>query len=153
MMNRRGASGIDGESTEQFDSELEQRVGEICARLRAGTYRAPRMRRVEIPKGPGTTGVNKLGMQIVEDRLLQRAVARILEAIFEADFCDFSYGYRPRRNPHHALQALRVQIVTGKVSHVCEGRYPGVFHPRQSSVDAADGGPAHCGPSHSELDW
>jgi len=53
MMNRRAASGIDGESTEQFESELKQRVEEICTQLRAGAYRAPPVRRVEIPKGPG----------------------------------------------------------------------------------------------------
>lgn len=128
MMNRRGASGIDGESTKQFESELEQRVQEICARLKAGAYRAPPVRRVEIPKGPGKTGTRPLGIPTVEDRLLQRAVARILEAIFEADFCDFSYGYRSGRSPHHALQALRLQIVTKKVSHVYEADIRGYFN-------------------------
>ena len=120
MMNRRPASGIDGESTEQFERELEQRVEEICAQLRSGTYRAPPVRRVDIPKGPGKTGMRPLGIPTVSDRLLQRAVARILDAVFEADFLDCSYGFRPGRNPHHALQALRVQIVTKKVSHVFE---------------------------------
>jgi len=120
MMNRRAASGIDGESTEQFESELERRVEEICAQLRADTYRAPPVRRVDIPKGPGKTGMRPLGIPTVADRLLQRAVARILDAVFEADFLDCSYGFRPGRNPHHALQALRVQIVTKKVSHVFE---------------------------------
>ena len=128
MINRRGASGIDGESTTQFESELEQRVQEICDRLKAGAYRAPPVRRVEIPKGPGKTGTRPLGIPTVEDRLLQRAVARILEAIFEADFCDFSYGFRPGRNPHHALQALRLQIVTKKVSHVYEADIRGYFN-------------------------
>jgi RNA-directed DNA polymerase len=127
LMNRRGASGIDGESTQQFEGELEQRVQEICVRLKAGAYRAPPVRRVEIPKGPGKTGTRPLGIPTVEDRLLQRAVARILEAIFEADFCDFSYGFRPGRNPHHALQALRLQIVTKKVSHVYEADIRGYF--------------------------
>jgi RNA-directed DNA polymerase len=127
MMNRHGASGIDGESTEQFESGLEQRVQEICARLKAGVYRAPPVRRVEIPKGPGKSGTRPLGIPTVADRLLQRAVARILEAIFEADFCDFSYGFRPGRNPHHALQALRLQIVTKKVSHVYEADIRGYF--------------------------
>lgn len=128
MMNRRGASGIDAESTEQFASELEQRVQEICARHKAGAYRAPPVRRVDIPKGPGKVGTRPLGIPTVGDRLLQRAVARILEAIFEADFCDFSYGYRPGRNPHHALQALRLQIVTKKVSHVYEADIRGYFN-------------------------
>ena len=120
MMNRKAASGIDGESTEQFASEMEERVQEICAQLRAGTYRAPPVRRVEIPKGPGKSGTRPLGIPTVADRLLQRAVARILEAVFEADFLDCSFGFRPGRNPHHALQALRLQIVTKKVSHVFE---------------------------------
>src|SRR6202022_3839424 len=62
MMNRRAASGIDGESTEQFESELKQRVEEICAQLRAGAYRAPAVRLVEIPKGPGKTGTRPLAI-------------------------------------------------------------------------------------------
>ena len=65
MMNRRGASGIDGESAKQFESELEQRVQNICARLKAGTYRAPPVRRVDIPKGPGKTGTRPLGIPMV----------------------------------------------------------------------------------------
>lgn len=128
MMNRRGASGIDGESTKQFESGLEQRVQGICARLKAGAYRAPPVRRVEIPKGPGKSGTRPLGIPTVEDRLLQRAVARVLEAVFEADFCDFSYGFRPGRSPHHALQALRLQVVTKKVSHVYEADIRGYFN-------------------------
>jgi retron-type reverse transcriptase len=86
MINRQGAGGIDGESIEQFESTLEQRLQEICERLKAGAYQAPPVRRVEIPKGPGKTGTRPLGIPTVADRLLQKAVARILEAIFEADF-------------------------------------------------------------------
>src|SRR5881296_983157 len=119
-INRRGAGGVDGESIEQFESELEQRVREISERLKAGTYRAPPVRRVDIPKGPGKSGTRPLGIPTVADRLLQKAVARILEAVFEADFLDCSYGFRPGRNPHHALQALRVQIVRKKVGQVFE---------------------------------
>ncbi len=79
-INRHGAGGVDGESIEQFESELEQRVQEICEQLRAGAYRAPPVRRVEIPKGPGKAGTRPLGIPTVADRLLQKAVARILEA-------------------------------------------------------------------------
>src|ERR1700693_4551378 len=117
-MNRRGASGVDGETTTEFEGELETRVQDICARLKAGTYRAPPVRRVEIPKGPGKVGTRPLGIPTVEDRLVQRAVARIVEAVFEADFLDCSYGFRPKRSPHYALQALRLQIVSKKVNHV-----------------------------------
>src|SRR5690349_9971714 len=120
MMNRKAASGIDGESTEQFASELEERVEEICKQLKAGTYRAPPVRRVEIPKGPGKVGTRPLGIPTAADRLLQRAVARILEAVFEADFLECSHGFRPGRNPHHALQALREEIVRKKVMQVFE---------------------------------
>ena len=129
MINRHGAGGVDGESIEQFESTLEERLQDICERLKAGAYRAPPVRRVEIPKGPGKTGTRPLGIPTVADRLLQKAVARILEAIFEADFCDVSYGYRPGRSPHDALRALREQIVTKKVSHVFEADIRGYFNP------------------------
>jgi group II intron reverse transcriptase/maturase len=126
-MNRRGAGGIDGESVEQFESELEQRIQGIYAQLKAGRYRAPPVRRVERPKGPGRTETRPLGIPTVADRLLQKAVASILEAIFEADFSDVSYGYRPGRSPHHALRALRGQIRTKKVNLVFEADIRGYF--------------------------
>src|ERR1700682_1717997 len=115
QMNRRGASGVDGETTTEFERELETRIQDICARLKAGTYRAPPVRRVEIPKGPGKVGTRPLGIPTVEDRLVQRAVARIVEAVFEADFLDCSYGFRPKRSAHHALRTVRLHIVTEKV--------------------------------------
>jgi len=127
QMNRHAAAGIDGESCEQFESELEQRVQEINQQVRAGTYRAPPVRRVEIPKGPGKVGTRPLGIPTASDRLLQRAVARILEAVFEADFLECSYGFRPGRSPHHALRAVRVQIVTKKVRYVAEADIRGYF--------------------------
>jgi len=119
-MNRRASGGVDGQSAEQFGRELETQVEAICAQLKAGTYRAPPVRRVDIPKGPGKVGTRPLGIPTVGDRLLQRAVARLLEAVFEADFLDCSHGFRPGRNPHHALRALREQIVTKKVMQVFE---------------------------------
>jgi RNA-directed DNA polymerase len=127
QMNRRGASGIDGETTQPFERALEARVQDICARLKAGTYRAPPVRRVAIPKGPGTEGTRPLGIPTVEDRLVQRAVARILDAVFEGDFLDCSYGFRPGRSPHQALRALRGIIVTKKVRHLFEADIRGCF--------------------------
>jgi RNA-directed DNA polymerase len=150
-INRKGASGIDGESIKQFESELEQRVQEICERLKAGAYQAPPVRRVEIPKGPGKTGTRPLGIPTVADRLLQKAVARILEAIFEADFCDVSYGYRPGRSPHHALRALREQIVIKKVSHIYEADIRGYFNHVSHAWLQKDGKGAYCGSGDSEL--
>src|SRR5215470_6317695 len=107
-MNRQASGGVDGQSAEQFGSELETQVEAICKQLKECSYHAPPVRRVEIPKGPGKVGTRPLGIPTVADRLLQRAVARILEAVFEADFLDCSYGFRPGRNAHHALQALRL---------------------------------------------
>ena len=104
---------------------MEARIEALCQRLKAGQYRAPPVRRVDIPKGEGKT--RPLGIPTVEDRLLQRAVARILMAIYEQDFLECSYGYRPGRNPHQALKALRDHIVTGKVRHVYEADIRGYF--------------------------
>ncbi len=112
QMNRRGASGVDGETTKEFEQDLGTRVQELCERLKQGTYRAPPVRRVEIPKGPGKAGTRPLGIPTVEDRLLQRAVARILEAVFEADFLKCSYGFRPGCNPHGA-RLLPAPAATG----------------------------------------
>jgi group II intron reverse transcriptase/maturase len=128
LMNRRGASGVDGETTQQFESEIETRILDIWERLKAGRYKAPPVRRVDIPKGPGKAGTRPLGIPTVEDRLVQRATARILEAVFEQDFLDCSYGFRPRRSPHHALRALRACIVTKKVRHVYEADIRGYFN-------------------------
>lgn len=126
LMNRRGASGIDGETTKEFERDLEERCRDIVTRLKANRYQAPPVRRVEIPKGEGKT--RPLGIPTVEDRLVQRAVARILEAIYEADFRPCSFGFRPGRSPHLALRVLRSQLIAGKVRHVFETDIRGYFN-------------------------
>lgn len=125
QMNRRAASGIDGETIQEYEQELDRRIEELVERLKTGNYKAPLIRQVEIPKGNGK--MRPLGIPTVEDRLVQRAVARILAAIYEQDFLDLSYGYRPGRSPHGALKALRTQIVTKKVRHVYEADIRGYF--------------------------
>jgi RNA-directed DNA polymerase len=125
QLNRKGASGIDGEPIEAFEANLEERLQALWQRLRAGRYQAPPVRRVEIPKGHGN--MRPLGIPTVEDRLLQRAVARILRAIYESEFLECSFGYRPGRNPHMALNALRDPIVTGKVRYGYETDIQGYF--------------------------
>ena len=117
-MNRRGAAGVDGESMREFEVDLDSRVAELYDRIRSGSYRPPPVRRVEIPKGGGR--VRPLGIPTVEDRLLQAAVARLLGAVFEEDFLECSFGYRPRRSAHDALRTLRKQMVVGKTMHVVE---------------------------------
>lgn len=124
-MNRRGAAGVDQETTKDFESNLEARCHDIVVRLKARRYQAPPVRRVEIPKGGGKT--RPLGIPTVEDRLVQRAVARILQAIYETDFLPCSYGFRPGKSPHDALRALRNQLMAGGVTTIFETDIRGFF--------------------------
>lgn len=126
MLNRKGAGGVDGETIKEFEENLDERILDVWQRMKDKRYKAPPVRRVDIDKGNGKT--RPLGIPTVEDRLVQRAVARILEAIFEKDFMDFSYGFRPGRNPHQALKALRKCIVTKKVRQVFEADIRGYFN-------------------------
>lgn len=126
QMNRRGASGVDQETTTEFASNLEGRCHDLVARLKARRYKAPPVRRVEIPKGEGKT--RPLGIPTVEDRLLQRAVARILSAIYEQDFLPCSYGFRPGRNPHQAIATLRDKAMAGRARCIFETDIRGFFN-------------------------
>jgi len=126
QMNRKGTSGVDGESTEDFERNLMERCEDIVARLWRRQYQAPPVRRVEIPKGGGKT--RPLGIPTVEDRLVQRAVARILEAIYEPEFLPCSYGFRPNKSPHLALRELRNHLMGGKVNWVFETDIRGFFN-------------------------
>lgn len=125
-MNKRGTSGVDKETTAEFAVDLHTRCENIVTRLKARSYQAPPVRRVEIPKGNGKT--RPLGIPTVEDRLLQRAVSRILEAIYEADFLPCSFGFRPKLSPHNALRELRNQLMAGGASRVFETDIRGFFN-------------------------
>ena len=105
-----GARGVDGQSAEQYAANLEVNLQSLLGRAKSGTYRAPPVRRVHIPKGSGTE-MRPLGIPTFEDKVLQRAVAMVLEAVYEQDFLDCSYGFRPGRSAHQALSALQNQTV------------------------------------------
>jgi group II intron reverse transcriptase/maturase len=98
------AAGVDGQTAEQYARDLERNLETLLARFRTGTYRAPPVRRVHIPKGDGRT--RPIGIPTLEDKVLQRAVAMVLEAVYEQDFHPCSYGFRPGRGAHGALGAL-----------------------------------------------
>ncbi len=100
-----GATGIDRETAQEFAEGLEERLRSLLERAKTGSYRAPPVRRVHIPKSNGET--RPLGIPTFEDNVLQRAVAMVLEAVYELDFLDCSYGFRPGRSAHQALDALR----------------------------------------------
>ncbi|MCG6964149.1 MAG: group II intron reverse transcriptase/maturase [Acidobacteria bacterium] len=100
-----GAVGVDEVSAEEYAAALEENLASLLDRFKTGTYYAPPVRRVEIPKGDGRS-TRPIGIPTFEDKVLQRAVAMVLEAVYEQDFCDCSYGFRPGRSAHDALEAL-----------------------------------------------
>lgn len=104
-----GATGVDGQSAAQYAQHLEANLRRLLDRAKSGTYRAPPVRRVYIPKGNGES--RSLGIPTIEDKILQRAVAMVLEAVYEQDFLDCSYGFRPGRSAHEALDDLQNQLV------------------------------------------
>ena len=104
-----GATGVDRQTAEEYAANLEGNLRSLLDRAKAGTYRAPPVRRVHIPKGSGAE-TRPIGIPTFEDKVLQRAVAMVLEAVYEQDFMDCSYGFRPGRSAHQALAALWVQM-------------------------------------------
>ena len=104
-----GAAGTDGVTAEEYAANLEDNLKRLLDRAKSGTYRAPPVKRVHIPKGDGST--RPLGMPSFEDKVLQRAVLMVLEPLYEQDFMDCSYGFRPKRSAHQALQSFWQQAM------------------------------------------
>lgn len=104
-----GAVGVDGRTADEYARELEKNLQSLLERAKSGTYRAPPVRRVHIPKVNGET--RPLGIPTFEDKVLQRAVAMVLEAVYEQDFLDCSYGFRPGRSAHELMDDLQNQVV------------------------------------------
>jgi group II intron reverse transcriptase/maturase len=100
-----GASGVDGQTAEEYAANLEENLQSLLSRFKTGTYHAPPVRRTYIPKADGKK-TRPIGIPTFEDKVLQRAVTMVLEAVYEQDFLDCSYGFRPSRSAHQALQAL-----------------------------------------------
>jgi RNA-directed DNA polymerase len=101
-----GAVGVDGVTAEQYEADLEANLASLLERLKSGRYRAPAVRRVHIPKPGKAKKTRPIGIPTLEDKVLQRAVLMVLESIYEQDFLDCSYGFRPGRSAHQALDAL-----------------------------------------------
>lgn len=114
-----GAAGIDGVTAQEYEANLDENLASLLERLKSGTYRAPPAKRVYIPKGDGSK-TRPIGIPTLEDKVLQRAVAMPLAAIYEQEFRDCSYGYRPRRGLHDALDALREGLMKMKGGVVIE---------------------------------
>jgi group II intron reverse transcriptase/maturase len=117
-LNPRAATGVDEVTWEDYGRDLEENLRDLHARVHRGGYRARPTRRAYIPKPDGR--LRPLGVAALEDKLLQRAVVEVLNGIYEADFLGFSYGFRPGRSPHDALDALAYGIDRKKVSWVLD---------------------------------
>jgi len=121
-----GAPGVDGQTAEAFAEQLEENLQRLVDQLKSGNYRAPPVRRVHIPKGDGSK-TRPIGIPTFEDKVLQRAVCMLLEAVFEQDFLDCSWGFRPGRSPHQALEALWTTINDFNGGWVLEADIRGFF--------------------------
>ncbi len=109
-LKRDAAPGIDGQTWEHYGEALEATLADLSERLKRGAYRAKPVKRAYIPKADGRQ--RPLGIPTLEDKLVQRTTVEVMNAIYETDFLGFSYGFRPGRNPHNALDALYAGLLT-----------------------------------------
>ena len=117
-LKKEAASGVDGETWRHYGETLEDNLQDLSHRLKRGAYRAKPVRRVYIPKADGRQ--RPLGVPALEDKIVQRAAVEVLSAIYETDFLGFSYGFRPGRSQHQALDALYTGLLTRKVNWVLD---------------------------------
>ena len=119
------AAGVNGQTWQAYGKELESNLQNLSDRLARGAYRAKPVKRVYIPKADGKQ--RPIGIPVLEDKIVQRAAVKVLNAIYETDFLGFSYGFRPGRSAHRALDALAVGIQTKKVSWLLDADIRGFF--------------------------
>jgi group II intron reverse transcriptase/maturase len=124
-LKKEAAAGVDGETWRHYGESLEANLQDLAERLKRGAYRAKPVRRVYIPKADGRQ--RPLGVTALEDKIAQRATVEVLNAIYETDFLGFSYGFRPGRSPHHALDALYTGLLRRKVNWVLDLDIKGFF--------------------------
>ncbi len=124
-LGRDRASGIDGVSWKEYGKELDENLANLVARMKVKRYKPQPAKRVYIPKNEHER--RPLGLPALEDKIVQKGIARILEAIYEADFLDCSYGFRPARNCHQAINAVDKTIMTKPIGYVIEADIKGYF--------------------------
>src|SRR6267143_1451783 len=124
-LKKEAAPGVDGETWQHYGEQLEVNLQDLSAKLKRGAYRAKPVRRVYIPKADGRQ--RPLGVPALEDKIVQRAAVEVLNAIYETDFLGFSYGFRPGRSQHQALDALYTGLLTRKVNWVLDLDIQGFF--------------------------
>jgi group II intron reverse transcriptase/maturase len=124
-LKRKAAPGVDGVSWQEYKPDLQERLIDLHSRVHRGTYRAKPSRRVYIEKADGRQ--RPLGIAALEDKIVQQAVVTVLNQIYEEDFLGFSYGFRPGRSQHQALDALSYALQYKKVSYVLDADIRGFF--------------------------
>ena len=124
-LKRDAAPGVDGQTWRSYGQDLEANLQDLSARLKRGAYQAKPARRAYIPKPDGRR--RPLGVVVLEDKIVQRATTGVLNAVYETDFLGFSYGFRPGRSQHNALDALYTGLLTRKVNWVLDADIRGFF--------------------------
>jgi len=124
-LNRSAAAGVDDVTWREYGKKLKEHLPALHERVQSGKYRAMPSKRIWIPKPDGRK--RPIGIAVLEDKIVQQAVAMVLNQIFEVDFLGFSYGFRPKRNPHNALDAVWVGIEKRKVNWVLDADIKGFF--------------------------
>ena len=125
-LKRNKACGIDGQTVEAYGENLEDRLNQLVKSMKTKQYRPKPVKRVYIPKA-GKNEKRGLGIPSVEDKLVQIMLKKILEQIYEAEFLDISYGFRPKRSCHDALKALDKTVMTKPINYVVEVDIKGFF--------------------------
>ena len=143
-LKRNAAPGVDGVSWQEYEHSLEGRLVNLHERVHRGTYRAQPSRRVYIPKADGRQ--RPLGIAALEDKIVQQAVVTILNQIYEVDFRGFSYGFRPGRSPHQALDALNEGIQRKRVNWILDADIRGFLETASYCplVDESDSNSSGC---------
>ena len=125
MLKRGKAAGIDGIDFEEYEKNLDLNLQNLVEKMKRQGYKPQPVRRTYIPKANGK--LRPLGIPSIEDKVVQMGISRILEAIYEVDFLDFSYGFRPYRSCHQALDCLDKIIMTKPINHIIDADIKGFF--------------------------
>ena len=124
-LNKKGASGVDGEKWIDYNKQRQERIPQLLTAFKSGAYRAPHIRRVLIPKGEGK--YRPLGLPTVEDKLLQTSVTRVLTTVYEGIFYSCSYGFRPGKSQHQALEELSREVSVNKMRYIIDADMQNYF--------------------------
>jgi group II intron reverse transcriptase/maturase len=117
-VNPKASPGVDGQTWQAYGEHLTDNLKDLLNRAKSGSYKAPPLKRSYVPKNEKEK--RPIGLPTIENKILERAVAMILEPVYEEEFYDFSYGFRPGRSAHQALEYLRKQCLEQKVEWILE---------------------------------